>query len=105
MKNHKITKAVEKSLHQIANGLPVLYDRVLINKAFSGKDLKLTGFTVDDAGKELIDDKIYPVPTPVMNARNHYRRLKKIYESGGQPEVINYITKVKREVVQLENLE
>lgn len=105
MRNYKLTKQIEKELKQIANGLPILYDRAITDKYFTGKELKLTGFTVNDKGEELQDDKVYPVPTPVMNPRNHYRRLKKAFESGGEPLVIEYITKTKKECVELESQE
>ncbi len=105
MKKFKLNKGIEKELKHIANGLPILYDRSTIDKLTTGRDLKLTGFTVNDKGEELQDDKMYPLPMPVMIQRNHYRRLKKAYESGGEPLVIEYINKTKKEVVELESQE
>ena len=105
MRNFKLTKQIEKDLKQIANGLPVLYDRSTVDQLTLGRDLKLTGFTVNNKGEELQDDKFYPLPMPVMIHRNHYRRLKKAFESGGEPLVIEYITKTKKECVELESQE
>lgn len=102
MKKHKVTFQIEKDLRKIADGLPVLYDRSLVKKLLSGKELKLTGHTVDDAGNPLEDNRVYPLPVPCMNARNHYRRLRKAFMDGGEPAVIQYMDKVKAEIVELE---
>lgn len=102
MRKHKVTFQVEKDLRTIAKGLPVLYDRSLVYKPFLGKELKLTGHTVDDSGKELEDSKVYPLPTPCMNPRNHYRRLRKAFIENGEAGVMMYMDKVKAEIDSLD---
>lgn len=102
MRKFKVTFQVEKELRTIANGLPTLYDRSLVYRPVLGKELKLTGHTVDDSGKELEDQKVYPLPVPSMNARNHYRRLRKAYMEHGEPGVLDYMDKVKAEMNELD---
>lgn len=88
MRKFKITSQVEKDLKHIAGTIPLLYDQTTYNKKILGSDLKLTGHDKDENGKELEDDRIYDLPTPSMIPVNHYRRLKKAFLSGGEPEVI-----------------
>lgn len=103
MSNARFKNQLKKDLKKIASGLPELFDRSIVKRKVLGSELKLTGFNKTIDGEIIEDGKIYDLPVPSMIPRNHYRRLKKIYESSGEPGVIDYIEKVKKEVTELEN--
>lgn len=79
----------------IATRLPTVFDQTKEYHYLSGLELKAMDIEKDEKDNPLIDGMKYKWSFPVMLARNHYRRLKSIYEKGGEPEVIKYIREVK----------
>lgn len=88
---NKLPKALKKELEELASSLPVDFYVATTLSTIKGEDIDKTGLESD----ELIDpDKEYQFKSPVYHAKNHYRRMRRIFEDNGQQGVMQYVDEV-----------
>lgn len=86
-----IAQQAQKLLRQIADTLPTVFYTVQESQVWSGKDLLLTGY---ESQADIDPNQEYTIDSPVNIASNHYRRMKKLYQSHGVEAVNAYVQKV-----------
>lgn len=91
---NKLSKKIEAGLQLIAGNLPVVMEETKEYHFLKGSELKEMEIFKDDKGNDIVDEKEYRWAFPVQIAWNHYRKLRKAFKHGGEPEVIQYINKV-----------
>ena len=91
---NNLTREIKAGLQVIASNLPVVMQETQEIHLLTGKELKEMEIFKDDKGNDLIDEVQYRWAFPVQVAWNHYRKLRKAYQAGGEPEVIKYIDRV-----------
>ncbi len=84
-------KSSFKEMRTYAAGLPV---QIQEGKTYLRGDalLEQSETGLDKDGKPFLPDKWYEVPT--QQNVNHYRRIKKLFKSGGYPAVREYVDQV-----------
>lgn len=89
---NKITDEIEKELKEIANGLPVDSYTVIEKEEMTGAELRLSAYDeMPEYKNKFKEDGKYLVPVPAIYQKNHYRRLKHAFQSGGIPAVTAYV--------------
>jgi hypothetical protein len=92
---NKVTAQIKQELKLISTRLPTVLNETQEYHYLTGRELKEMEIEKDADGNQLVDDLKYKWSFPVQLASNHYRALRKAYETGGEPAVIQYIRKVK----------
>lgn len=88
---NKLPKALKKELEELASSLPVDFYIATELSTIKGEDIKLTELKHDE---EIDPEKEYQFKSPVYHAKNHFRRMRRIFEDQGQQGVMAYVDEV-----------
>lgn len=92
MKQNAITPEIKKMLQDIVTKIPTVRTMTHEKHRMTKEELDELGYV----GAEKLADGTYSYPYPVMVAMNHYRHLKKAYQTGGAEACMAYLDKIKK---------
>jgi len=92
----KLTKFELFHLKGIAKELPVIVSDAHEKHLVSGKDILEWGTITEIDGQPIDPDKQYMWHYPVQMYHNHYRRLRKAYQTEEMAGVYSYLSKITR---------
>lgn len=88
-------KKFKKMLKQLVDTMPVVTKLVHEDHIVKGDELIAQGHFEIKSGLRVDPDKTYKQPMPVIMARNHEKRLKKIYKKHGRDGISSYVNEIK----------
>lgn len=81
----------EKKVRTLARSLPVVYVKTKKTVNMFGSEMIKSGKHRDEAGFDIIPDKLYQIHVELSLPANHVERIKKVFKLQGEAGVAGYI--------------
>jgi hypothetical protein len=91
-----VKKKLKKQIKRLAETIPVVMSHCHEDHYVKGSELIEQGHKELPDGGSIDPEKMYKQKMPVVIARNHENRLKRIYQTHGREGVTHYINEIKK---------